>query len=66
MPGMGGHKCLQELMRINPAVRVVIASGYSAKGQARETLESNTVGFIGKPYQLKELESVIREALGKE
>jgi hypothetical protein len=29
MPGMGGHKCLRELIRINPAVRVIIASGYA-------------------------------------
>jgi signal transduction histidine kinase/ActR/RegA family two-component response regulator len=66
MPGMGGHKCLQELLRLNPTVRVVISSGYSATGQAAESLKSGAVGFIGKPYQLKELEATVREALGKE
>ncbi|WP_051822213.1 cache domain-containing protein [Desulfonatronum thiodismutans] len=66
MPGMGGHKCLQELLRLDPAVRVLISSGYSANGQARESLKSGAVGFIGKPYQLKELEAAVRGALGKE
>ncbi|WP_051434508.1 cache domain-containing protein [Desulfonatronum lacustre] len=66
MPGMGGHKCLQELLRLDPAVRVLISSGYSANGQARESLKSGAAGFIGKPYQLKELEAAVREALGRE
>jgi PAS domain S-box-containing protein len=65
MPGMGGHKCLQELQRLNPTVRVLISSGYSANVQAAESLKSGAVGFIGKPYQLKELEAAVREALGK-
>jgi len=63
MPGMGGHKCLQELLRLDPTVRVLIASGYSASGQARDTLESGAAGFIGKPYQLRELEAAVRRVL---
>jgi len=35
MPGMGGRKCLEELMRINPQVNVVVASGYSANRIAK-------------------------------
>ena len=66
MPGMGGHKCLRELLRLNPTVRVLISSGYSANGQAGESLKSGATGFIGKPYQLKELETAVREALGGE
>ena len=65
MPGMGGHKCLQELLRLNPAVQVLISSGYSANGQAGESLKSGAAGYIGKPYQLKELKTSVREALEK-
>ncbi|PTN34339.1 PAS domain-containing sensor histidine kinase [Desulfonatronum sp. SC1] len=64
MPGMGGHRCLQELLRIDPRVKVVIASGYSAEGQGRQSLSAGAKGFIGKPYQLRDLEAVIREVLG--
>ncbi|SMP39228.1 PAS domain S-box-containing protein [Desulfonatronum zhilinae] len=65
MPGMGGYKCLQKLLQLNPLVKVVVASGYSPQDQSRETLKSGAMGLIGKPYQLKELESAVRKALEK-
>ncbi|WP_051617327.1 PAS domain S-box protein [Desulfonatronovibrio hydrogenovorans] len=63
MPGMGGHKCLQKLLKIDPSVKVLIASGYSADGQARETISSGAKGFIGKPYQLKKLACLVSDLL---
>ncbi|GAB6058415.1 PAS domain S-box protein [Desulfonatronum parangueonense] len=63
MPGMGGHQCLRELLQINPSAKVIIASGYSANGHGKDTLASGAVGFIGKPYQLKELAAGVRHAL---
>jgi signal transduction histidine kinase/ActR/RegA family two-component response regulator len=66
MPGMGGHKCLQQLLLLDPSVQVLIASGYSVNGQAGESLKSGAAGFIGKPYQLKELQAAVREAMGRE
>ncbi|MFO7727982.1 MAG: response regulator [Desulfonatronovibrio sp.] len=67
MPGMGGYNCLQKLLQLNPSVKVVIASGYSANGQAGEALSSGARGFVGKPYQMKELAKTVRGVLdGKE
>ncbi len=34
MPEMDGRKCLEEILRINPKAKVVIASGYSEAGPA--------------------------------
>ncbi|WP_051822167.1 hybrid sensor histidine kinase/response regulator [Desulfonatronum thiodismutans] len=65
MPGMGGYRCLQELLRVDPLVKVVIASGYSAEGQGRQSLSAGAKGFLGKPYQLRDLETVLREVLGR-
>ncbi|MBW2170103.1 MAG: response regulator, partial [Deltaproteobacteria bacterium] len=65
MPGMGGHKCLKELLEIDPEVKVVIATGYTATGKVKETLESGASGFIGKPYRLEEILKKIREVLDK-
>ncbi len=64
MPGMGGYKCLQELLEIDPEIKVIIASGYSANGRAEETLK-NASGFIGKPYRLAEMLKKVREVLDK-
>ncbi|MGM0645834.1 MAG: PAS domain S-box protein [Thermodesulfobacteriota bacterium] len=63
MPGMGGASCLQHLRELDPQVRVVLASGYSAQGQAREAAQMAS-GFLTKPYQLNTLLTTIREVLG--
>jgi PAS domain S-box-containing protein len=64
MPGMGGHKCLQELLQIDPAAKVLIASGYSSEGPAQKTVEAGAAGYVGKPYQLTDLLNKIRAVLG--
>ncbi|TVR03345.1 MAG: PAS domain S-box protein [Desulfovibrionales bacterium] len=63
MPGMGGYRCLQELLQLDPAVKVVIASGYTANAQGRDALSSGAKAFLNKPYQLKELAAMMREVL---
>lgn len=62
MPGMGGAQCLQRLQQFQRPPRVLLASGYSAHGPAREVAR-NAAGFIGKPYQLTELLAKIRAVL---
>ena len=63
MPGMGGKKCLGELLTIDPKVKVVIASGYTDTGQIRDSLESGAAGFIRKPYQVADMLKKIRAVL---
>jgi PAS domain S-box-containing protein len=64
MPGMGGRKCLGELLSLKPSARVIIASGYSINGQAKESMQAGAVGFIGKPYRNSDLLKAVRLALG--
>ncbi|PTN37310.1 PAS domain-containing sensor histidine kinase [Desulfonatronum sp. SC1] len=63
MPGMGGHKCLQELLRLDPEANVIIASGYARQGHGKNALTSGAKGFLGKPFQLRELDAKVREVL---
>ena len=63
MPGMGGHKCLQEIRERNPSAKVLIASGYSINGQVKKSLEAGAAGYIGKPYQIHKLLKKVREIL---
>ncbi len=65
MPGMGGHKCLKELKKINKNVKVLIASGYMPEGKVEETLKAGAIGFIAKPYHLKDMLKIVRESLDK-
>ena len=63
MPGMGGRKCLQELLQLDPRAKVIIVSGYTAMGHGRDALSFGARGFIGKPYRFKELAAKLREVL---
>jgi two-component system cell cycle sensor histidine kinase/response regulator CckA len=63
MPGMGGIKCLMELLATEPSIKVLVASGYMEDSHAREALASGARGFIGKPYQITELAVRVREIL---
>jgi two-component system cell cycle sensor histidine kinase/response regulator CckA len=65
MPGMGGMRCLRELLKINPRGRVLVASGYSAGGPAREAIDAGARGYLGKPYDIDKMLTVIRGVLDK-
>ena len=61
MPGMGGDKCLQELLQLDPQVRVLIVSGYAFN--ALDILNAGSKGYLSKPYQTNELAAKLREVL---
>jgi CheY-like chemotaxis protein len=63
MPGMGGNRCLKELIDINPHAKVIIASGYASNGYEKDALEAGAVGFIGKPYKMAEMLKMVRRVL---
>ncbi len=65
MPGMGGHKCLEHLLKIDPGIKVIIVTGYAPSGKVKETLESGAVGFIAKPFLLTDVLKRVREHLDK-
>ena len=65
MPGIGGNRCLKELLVFNPFARILIASGYCGDDMVKKALESGAAGFIGKPYQLTELLNRVRSILGE-
>jgi nitrogen-specific signal transduction histidine kinase/CheY-like chemotaxis protein len=65
MPGMGGSKCLEELLRIDPQAQILIASGYSPDATTKGNLQSGAVDFISKPYDTKQLLALVRKILDK-
>jgi PAS domain S-box-containing protein len=66
MPGMGGKRCLEELLEIDSQVRVVIASGYSFNVLTKEAPKAGVSGFINKPYDMRQMLKVVRGVLDKE
>ncbi len=66
MPGMGGERCLKELLRMNEDVKVLIASGYAATQTVQGILEAGATGFMAKPYRLEDMLKKVREVLDGE
>jgi two-component system, cell cycle sensor histidine kinase and response regulator CckA len=65
MPGISGGKTYDRLKEINPGVKVILSSGYSADGEAAQIMARGCDGFIQKPFGIKELSQKIREILDK-
>ena len=66
MPEMGGKQCIEGLLRLDPLVKVIIASGYSANGPTKNELAAGTKGFINKPYKIRQMMATVREVLDAE
>ena len=66
MPGMGGRKCLEELLKMNPKSRIIIASGYFINGPAKEVLKAGAKGFISKPYDMRGMLQTVRKILDED
>ena len=63
MPGIDGRRCLEEILQINPAAKVAIASGYSINSPSRKAALDRAKGFINKPFGVKEMLKIVREIL---
>jgi two-component system, cell cycle sensor histidine kinase and response regulator CckA len=61
MPEMGGGEVFDELKKINPDVKVLLSSGYSINGQASKILNRGCVGFIQKPFTIRDIAVQIRK-----
>lgn len=63
MPQMTGEETFTRLRELDPAVRVVMASGYSAHDATTHAISKHLAGFIQKPYRAAELVAKLRGLL---
>jgi len=65
MPDMSGGEAIEKIRSINPEVQVILSSGYSLNGMAREIMNRGGVqAFLQKPFQMNLLSKKINEVLG--
>jgi CheY-like chemotaxis protein len=62
MPEMDGFDVLKTLKEIDPAVKVIISSGYAGDAPRDELLSMGAVGFVDKPYTVQQLQTALNEA----
>jgi signal transduction histidine kinase/ActR/RegA family two-component response regulator/HAMP domain-containing protein len=63
LPVMDGKTVFEKILEIKPDLKILVASGYSLNGTAREILAKGAAGFIQKPYSLESLTTKIRVVL---
>jgi CheY-like chemotaxis protein len=63
MPHMDGRQAFLQIRKVNPAVPVVLTSGYNERDVLREFLGCGLAGFLPKPYQQSQFMAVLRQAL---
>jgi len=63
MPHLDGRQAYLQMRAVNPAVPVVLTSGYSEQEVLSEFLGRGLAGFLPKPYQQAQFMAVLRQAL---
>jgi two-component system cell cycle sensor histidine kinase/response regulator CckA len=63
MPGMSGSQTFDKIKEIHPEAKVLLSSGYSIEGQAREIINRGCCGFIQKPFTMNDLSAKLQGLL---
>ncbi|MGD9251637.1 MAG: response regulator [Desulfobacterales bacterium] len=66
MPGIGGVKCLETMLKIDPRIRFVIISGHIEGELDLKKITSKTPARLRKPFGQERLLTTVREALDAE
>ncbi len=53
------------MRQLNPAVRVILTSGFNQQDAINRFTGKGLAGFIQKPFELAQLTQVIRTVVGK-
>ncbi|MEA3468395.1 MAG: response regulator [Thermodesulfobacteriota bacterium] len=62
-PGINGRQTYEEILKLNPDQRAIVASGFSKSDDVKATIKLGANGFIKKPYTMNTLGLAIKEAL---
>ncbi len=63
-PEMSGRDCLMELVKIDPSVNVLIASGYAPGDELHKEIRPLVKGFLQKPFAMPGLLISVRSVMG--
>jgi DNA-binding NarL/FixJ family response regulator len=63
MPEMSGRECLKELVKLDPSVKVIIATGFAIDGALEEEITPFIRGIVKKPFRISDLVWAIHDAM---
>jgi CheY-like chemotaxis protein len=64
MPVMNGEEAFRRMREINPAVKVLLTSGFNEIDATSRFVGRGLAGFIQKPFSVAGMQAVLRELLG--
>lgn len=63
MPGVDGIQTLESLRAAQPALRVIMATGYATPQTAVKSKKLGAFNYLAKPYEMNDLLDVLERAL---
>ncbi|MDA8123606.1 MAG: response regulator [Deltaproteobacteria bacterium] len=66
MPGMGGEETFEQLKAINPAIKVILSSGYGLNNDAKRIMARGAQSFLVKPFHIDQLLKKISDVLAND
>ena len=63
MPNMGGKETFEALFKMDPEVKIILASGYSKHIAVNKMLREKSCGFVQKPFMVADLNKLIEKIL---
>jgi two-component system, chemotaxis family, chemotaxis protein CheY len=63
MPQMDGIECIEQIVRLKPAVRILVISALADKATAVDAMEKGANGFLNKPFTDRQLNEAIAELI---
>ncbi len=63
MPRMGGEETFEQMKHINPAVKIIFATGYVDDAAKKEMERKGVKGIVNKPFRLEEIIAITKSVL---
>jgi DNA-binding NtrC family response regulator len=64
MPDIGGMKVLRDVKRVNPALPVIMITGYASVESAVQAMKLGAAEYIEKPFEPEQLLEAVSRAIG--
>jgi two-component system, cell cycle sensor histidine kinase and response regulator CckA len=65
MPEMDGPALLGKVRERIPGLKVIFVSGYAEENVRQDIADDRSVEFLAKPYSLDQINTKVKEVLGK-
>ena len=62
MPGLSGIQVLEKIKALNPAIEVIVVTGYASYETVLEGLRLHAFDYIPKPFSIPHLRDVVKRA----